>query len=178
MAVFLPLGLAGLFFFNVATYDYSPWAIYYFHMPLFGAMAWWALEGRIPRKMFWAFAAVMLGGIAYRAHLGLDYKKGLDVSVALIAGVTIYLVGRRGHLGDWLTTRSLQYLGRISYSLYLVHYATSWIVVSIGCRLTPDNPQAAVGWMALGVVVSIGAADLFYRFVEAPSLRLVKRLKA
>ena len=87
-------------------------------------------------------------------------------------------MGRRGHLGDWLTWRPLQYLGRISYSLYLIHYATSWVVVSIGCSLTPNNPKAAVLWMAGGVVASIGAADLFYRCVEAPSLRLVKRLKA
>ena len=124
------------------------WAIYYFHMPLFGAMAWWALEGRIPRAVFWAFAAAMVGGIAYRWNLGLDYKKALDVAVALIAGVTIYLVGRRGHLGDWLTARSLQYLGRISYSLYLTHYATSWIVVSIGCSLTPrQRPRPpCFGW--------------------------------
>ena len=120
----------------------------------------------------------MVGGIVYRWNLGFDYKRSLEIVVALTAGVTIYLVGRRGHLGDWLTGGPLQYLGRISYSLYLIHYATSWVVVSIGCSLTPDNPKAAVLWMAGGVVASIGAADLFYRCVEAPSLRLVKRLKA
>jgi peptidoglycan/LPS O-acetylase OafA/YrhL len=177
MLVFVPLGLASLFGFNVAAHDYSAWIIYYFHMPLFGAMAWWALEERIPRGIFWAFAAVMLGGIAYRWHLALDYKKALDVSVALVAGVLIYSVGRRGHLGDWLTTRSLQFLGRISYSLYLIHYAVCWIVVSIGCSLTPNSPPAAVLWMALGIVVSIAAAQLFYVCVEAPSLRLVKQFR-
>jgi peptidoglycan/LPS O-acetylase OafA/YrhL len=177
MLVFVPLGLVSLFWFNLDPDDYSAWAIYYFHMPLFGAMAWWVLEGRIPRVVFWIYAAAMAYGIVYRWDLGFDYKKPLDVAVALAAGIVIYLVGRRGHLGDWLAWRPLQYLGRISYSLYLIHYATGWIVVSIGCHLTPDNPVAAVLWMTAGVFVSIAAADLFYRCVEAPSLRLVKRLK-
>ena len=175
--VFVPLGLASLFWFNLDPDDYSAWVIYYFHLPLFGAMAWWALERRIPRVVFWAFAAVLVGGIVYRWNLGLDYKQSLEIVVALIAGVRIYVAGRRGHLGDWLTWCPLQYLGRISYSR--TSSTTRRIgVVSIGCSLTPSNPAAAALWMAGGVVVSVGEADVFYLCVESPSLRLVKRLKA
>jgi peptidoglycan/LPS O-acetylase OafA/YrhL len=177
MLVFIPLGLVSLFWFNIDSDDCSAWVIYFFHMPLFGAMAYWALEGRIPRAAFWAYAAAMAGGIAYRWNLGLDYKKSLDVAVALTAGVVIYVVGRRGHLGDWLTARPLQHLGRISYSLFLTHYLTSWIVVSEGRRWTGDNAQSVVFWMITAVFASLGVAHLFYLCVEAPSLRLVKRLK-
>ena len=173
----VPLGLASLFWFNIDPDDYSAWVIYYFHMPLFGAMAWWALEGRVPRWGFWCFAAALAGGIAYRCNLGMDYKKSLDVLVALTTGIVIYSAGRRGHLGDWLTRRPLQYLGRISYSLYLTHYLTSWAVVSLGYYWTGDNAKAAACWMTAAVLVSIGVAGLFYRCVEAPSLRLVARLK-
>ena len=177
MLVFVPFGLVSLFWFNINLDDYSAWVIYYFHMPLFGAMAWWALEGRIPRIAFWAYAAAMVCGVAYRYNLGMDYKKSLDVFVALTTGVVAYFVGRRGHLGDWLAWRSLQYLGRISYSLYLTHYLTSWIIVSLGYYWTRDNAWAAVFWMTASVFVSIGVADLFCRCVETPSLRLVKRLR-
>jgi peptidoglycan/LPS O-acetylase OafA/YrhL len=178
MLVFVPLGLVSLFWLNIDLNDYSAWAIYYFHMPLFGAMAWWALEGRIPRAVFWAYAAVMACGVAYRWDLGMDYKKSLDVFVALTTGIVIYLVGRRGHLGDWLTWRPLQYLGRVSYSLYLTHYLTSWIIVSVGYYWTRDNAKAAACWMTASILVSIGVAGVFYRYVEAPSLRLVTRLRA
>jgi peptidoglycan/LPS O-acetylase OafA/YrhL len=174
--VFLPLGLTSLFVFNLNA-DTDAWAIYYFHMPLFGALAWWALEGRIPRGVFWAYAAALACGLAYRLQLGCEYKKPLDIAVALTVGITIYLVGRWSHLGDWLAARPLQHLGRISYSLFLVHYPISWIVVSVGCYWTGDNAGAAVFWMTASLLVSIGAADLFYRCVETPSLRLVKRLK-
>jgi hypothetical protein len=177
-SVFVPLGLVALFWFNIDLNDYSAWAIYYFHMPLFGAMAWWALEGRIPRAVFWAYAAALAGGAAYRWQLGLEYQKPLDIIVTLTAGVVVYLVGRYNHLGDWLAARPLQYLGRISYSLFLIHYPTSWLVVSAGCHRTGNNATAAVLWMALAVVASIGAAHLMYMYVEAPSLRLVKRLSS
>ena len=193
LLAFVPLGLASLFVLNSDSEAYDSWAIYYFHMPLLGAMAYWALERRIPRLAFWAYAAAIAVGVAMRWHdaisiwqvavheapdAALKYGKALELTVALTAGIAIYLVGRRGHLGDWLAWRPLQRLGRISYSLYLTHYLTSWVIVSLGCYWTRNNAWAAVFWMTASVFVSVGVADLFYRCVEAPSLRLVKRLKA
>jgi peptidoglycan/LPS O-acetylase OafA/YrhL len=175
--VFVPLGLLSLFWFNVDSDDFSAWVIYFFHLPLLGALAWWAIEGRVPRILFWGCLAVMAGAVVHRCNIGLDYKKSLELIVAATAATVIYLGGRTGHLGDWLTWRPLQFLGRVSYSLFLIHYPASWIVVSAGCSLTPDSPKAAVLWMALAVVVSVGVAQLFYVCVEGPSLRLVKRLR-
>ena len=61
---FLPLGLAAMFWLNfdidVSTRGQST----IFHMPLLGAMAWWALEGRIPRRAFWGYAVAMAVGVA------------------------------------------------------------------------------------------------------------------
>jgi peptidoglycan/LPS O-acetylase OafA/YrhL len=174
--VFLPLGLVSLFWFNLDSDDLSAWVIYFFHLPLLGALAWWALEGRVPRLVFWGYLAAMAGGVVHRCNVGLDYKKSLELIVAATAATVIYFGGRTGHLGDWLTWRPLQFLGRISYSLFLIHYPASWIVVSAGCSLTPDSPRAAVLWMGLAVVVSVGVGQIFFMCVEGPSLRLVKRL--
>ena len=90
----------------------------------------------------------------------MKYGKALELTVTLTAGVVVYLVGRCDHLGDWLSRRPLQYLGRISYSLYLTHYLTSWIVVSSGYYWTRDNADAAVCWMVAAVLVSVGAPGL------------------
>ena len=68
----------------------------------------------------------------------------------------------------------LQYLGRISYSLFLIHYPTSWLVVVTGASRTGDNATAAVLWMALAVVASIGEAQLMYMYVEARVCGLLK----
>lgn len=57
----------------------------------------------------------------------------------------------------------LTYIGRISYSLYLVH----WPVLFFSKLLFPDAGQ---GVLTLGViVVSFLLADLSYRFVETPT---------
>ncbi len=175
IVLFVPVGLAALFWWNHDV-RFDAWIIYYFHLPLLGMLAWWALQERVPRTIFWAYVAVLAAAAAIRWHLGLD-NKFLEVVIALITGLTIYAAGRRGHLHDWLSARWLQFLGRISYSLFLIHYPVSWIVLSAGSRLTGNSAAAAVTWLAVALAASIGAAYLLYDWVEQPSLRLCAMLK-
>ena len=91
--------------------------------------------------------------------------------------LAIYLIGRAGRLSTTLNWAPLQYLGRISYSLYLIHYPVSHIVVNAGYELTGDSPWAAFGWLLLSVLLSILAAHFLYLLVEAPTARLAARLK-
>ncbi|MCE5302486.1 MAG: acyltransferase [Planctomycetaceae bacterium] len=169
MLLFLPLGLLSLYWFVTLRTQYDMWVLYFFCMPLFGALAYWALERRIPRIVFWAFAVIMAASVGYGWRL--------EIVIALIAGLVIYGVGRAGHLTDWLAGRRLQYLGRISYSLFLIHYPVGWLVVSLGHWLTDGNPSLAIGWLLIAMAASLLAADLMYRFVELPSVRLATWLK-
>jgi len=162
------VGLLSLFLFNLDA-QYDMWILYFFCMPLLGAIVWWALEGRLSPNIFWAYALAMV--------VGLVYQWRLEIAIALGGGVTIYVVGRLGHLGDWLSARWLQYLGRISYSLFLIHYAVGWIVVVLGHWFTGDRAVVAVFWLFAALAASIGAAHLMYKFVEVPSVRLARRLK-
>jgi peptidoglycan/LPS O-acetylase OafA/YrhL len=175
--LFVPLGLLSLFWFGLDAQN-DACVCYFFFIPLLGAMAWWALEGRIPRVLFWAYAATLAAGAAYRWHLGLPNSKSpLAITVATTVGVIVYLVGRRGHLGDWLSATWLQYLGRISYSLFLIHYPVSWLFLCLGCRLTGDHAISAAIWLAVALMASIVAADWMYTWIESPSLRLIRRMK-
>jgi peptidoglycan/LPS O-acetylase OafA/YrhL len=64
-----------------------------------------------------------------------------------------------------LALRPLVLTGRISYSLYLVH----WPVLVFGKRLFPDSPPTS---FALGVaLISLALAALSYQFVEQPFRR-------
>lgn len=65
-------------------------------------------------------------------------------------------------------TPALQWLGTVSFSLYLVHEP---IVVAMGFLLGPG-----VGWLVLPIalVVSLGAAYVFFRVVELPGHRLAR----
>jgi len=97
----VPLGLVSLFWFNIHPDDCSAWVIL-----LFSHAAVWS-DGVV--GFAGAHSACRLLGVR-RGNGGLALpiattsawttKKSLDVFVALTTGVVIYLVGRRGHLGD------------------------------------------------------------------------------
>ena len=168
LVFFLPPALLALFVFNLDS-SMEKWIIYFFHMPVFGALAWWTLERRIPAAAFWAYAAMLLAGVAFYFRI--------KVVIAVITGVTLYRAGRSQGIYEWLSVRPLHYLGRISYSLFLVHYPSGWLVTNLGYRITGNDPHAAVFWLALAILASIGAAHVLHVFVETPSSELAARLK-
>lgn len=167
LAFFLPPALLALFVFNLES-SMEKWIIYFFHMPVFGALAWWTLERRIPATAFWAYAAILLAGVVF------DFR--IKVVIAIISGITLYRAGKSRGIYDWLSVRPLKYLGRISYSLFLIHYPSGWLVSSLGYRITGDHPQAAVLWLTLALLASIGAAHVLHVFVETPTSKLAARL--
>jgi peptidoglycan/LPS O-acetylase OafA/YrhL len=71
-----------------------------------------------------------------------------------------------------LRVRALRYIGRISYSLYLVHM----IWIGILFRLLDGTNPLVIS--ALVIAASIASADLMNRFIEAPANRLGRRVAA
>jgi peptidoglycan/LPS O-acetylase OafA/YrhL len=166
--VFFPLATASLWAFNL-DHLYENWVLFFFCMFFLGSIVWWSLEGRLSAWFFWAYVAMMVAR--------LTWQWGVEIAVALAAGLIIYGVGRAGHLTDWLRWRPLMYLGRISYSLYLIHYSVIHLVVHAGHKLTGESAVAAFGWTAVALVLSLLAAHVLNVLVEAPTARLAARLK-
>jgi peptidoglycan/LPS O-acetylase OafA/YrhL len=166
------LALPAMLSLFVSSLDRSSdcWLIHFFCMFYLGILTCWCLEGRVRPWVFCGYASIMA--------VRLGWSWSLEICVALVTGVSIYVVGRLGRLGDWLNFPILQYLGRISYSLYLIHYPVACIVTAIGFELTGTAPIAAVVWLIAAFATSILAADLLHRAVEAPSLELSRRISA
>jgi peptidoglycan/LPS O-acetylase OafA/YrhL len=179
LVVFAPLALMSLFVWN-GDYDNDMWIIRFFCMFFLGAAAWWALDGRIPPVLFWIYVAALISRIFIQiGRAGWDDDLTLGLSAALAAGVSVYIAGRRGRLGTWLDFGVLQYLGRISYSLYLIHFPMSHVVSTFGFEVSGPSPSPAVStlWLVLALVASLAAAHVMYVFIEAPSVRLAARFK-
>ena len=70
----------------------------------------------------------------------------------------------------FLETRPLQWLGRISFSLYLVHEP-----IVIASRFSTQSLSPWVG-MAISIPTALVIAAVFYRLVEQPCYRLAKRI--
>ena len=90
--------------------------------------------------------------------------------VAVVAALVIAGVAWRGHLDNWTLGPIVQYLGRISYSLYLIHFVGNTITKYGGAR--HPTPWGAVGWFGLATLMSIAAAHILYTLVERPTHRL------
>jgi peptidoglycan/LPS O-acetylase OafA/YrhL len=85
------------------------------------------------------------------------------------AGIILCAIGFAS-FENFLNTRVSQFLGKISFSLYLIHVP---IIATLAYALG-DAQWWLVG--IIGIPLSIGAATPFHRYVEVPSQRLAKRV--
>ncbi|MCK2147769.1 acyltransferase family protein [Marinobacter alexandrii] len=101
---------------------------------------------------------------------------------AIIPAITVVaLIGssKGWRCFQFLVSDSCQFLGRISYSLYLTHAIIGWASASILIRFL-DGRGGFLGTAAvffLSVMVSLIFAYIFYHIVEKRFITLSKRLK-
>lgn len=167
IACFAPLALWSLFG-SIHDSATDMWFHHFFCLYMLGVLIGWTIAGRVQARWFWIYVAIIVGQLFWQ------FSK--EVMIALVAALTIYGAWRAQRLNTWLNWSPLQYLGRISYSLFLIHYPTSWLVGRWGYQLTGDHPVASLGWLLLGLVASIGAAHLLYTYVERPALEWARHI--
>ena len=103
-------------------------------------------------------------------HLGLA-KPAIDFVLAIgAAGIILYSLSTE-RISRFLLHSSISFLGRISYSVYLLH-GTVLFVFAYVCfgRVAPTV------WLVPYLAVTLGAAILLHRYVEIPSIQLGKAL--
>jgi peptidoglycan/LPS O-acetylase OafA/YrhL len=119
-------------------------------------------------------AFVLVGGL-------LACSAAYSLNPAMVFGVVtvalIYLACRIGTIDRWLSQPIFQYLGKISYSLYLLNILVAWNILRLGFKITGYNEPASLVWFILAGAGSIAAAHLFYTFVEKPSVALGQKVK-
>lgn len=101
------------------------------------------------------------------------------MGTSVVTASIIVIVGSFGGMDRVLAGPVIQYLGRISYSLYLIHLSIGWRLVSLAKSLI--GPELGVlQWFmifGIGVGVSIAAAWLLNVGLEAPSMRFAQRIR-
>lgn len=103
-----------------------------------------------------------------------------EVLAASITALAIFTVSQAGRLITLSLGSVFQYLGRISYSLYLVHMLVGTPATRLGIRFLGKTPTfvQAIALMAISTGVSIVAAQILYVLVERPSTKLSKRMRS
>lgn len=99
-------------------------------------------------------------------------------SPAGITAIGLYLAGLKKGLLSRMTAAPLQFLGTISYSLYLLHVPAILVAVSIALRLFDIGTTiGALAVFASTIIGSLVAASIFWWAIERPSHEFAKRLK-
>ena len=130
-------------------------------------LAWWAGDpARRPRAVVGLF---LMMAVPTLLALTLDFRS--RIAVALSVACVLMLLGRvrvRSGAGWPLAN----WLGKISYSIFLVHFPVCLVVNAAFTRFVPAQAE----WQAVGTVVawmaSVAGGAVFFRWVEAPLGRM------
>lgn len=122
-----------------------------------------------------AMAACYVVLLPLAALLSLGPKNNEPATYAI--GFLIFLAGTRVVR---IETRVTDWLGRISYSIYLFHVIVFlaiewWLLHRVPTGAAWRTQHIAV-YIAIGVAVTLAVASLVYRVVEKPGIRLGHRL--
>lgn len=141
-----------------------------------GVMAWAVVQHRLPLRVFALAWTVCLASTLLAAPSGYRLESSL---CGLIVSALMLWVGYSGRMSSLLGDKVSQFLGRISYSLYLVHLIIGWRFAALMKRLAGHELSVITGASLFvgSVAVSVFAAWLMYRMLEAPSMNFARKIK-
>ncbi len=160
------VGLASLFYFNRDA-DWDDWAVYFFGAYGLGALAYWFSQVPSLHARRWR-----MGGLVLLTLLALTVDFRARIALALTVALILAWSLRKGWLYTWPRSPVLAYLGKISYSVFLLNFPVALVVNAWFTRYGSADAwvQTAgvlVAWLACNLA---GAA--FYHFVEQKLSRL------
>jgi peptidoglycan/LPS O-acetylase OafA/YrhL len=107
------------------------------------------------------------------------YAVRIVIPSAIAAAAMIGAVVSSREFLQWTTIPPLRFLGRISYSLYLVHWPIFYLCALLAVTCRPFLSTQTWGNLMVTVtslIVALGVAALSYRYIEAPSIRAGKSI--
>lgn len=141
-----------------------------FYSFLSGVVICWKMEGKLNRGLFWGYT-LFLG---FFCALPLN----MEGTYCFFIFLTIYALAKYNKL-SWTGGPILQYLGQISYSLYLIHFLVGSRAQALMLRILGLELSLWQGFVvfSLSILISIVAAHIFYLFVEKPCLKWSQQFK-
>ena len=161
---------ASLFFFNTdAFWDVS--GLYFFGAYGLGMLAFWASQ--TDRRGFWLLTLGVLVGAA----LLFDFRERILVAGAISFGLAVWQRQTSGiRPGRWML-RQLVSLGKISYSVFLIHFPVCLLVNAVVTNFWPADVAANVIGLMAALVLSVLAGSVLYRGVEFRTALYCSRFK-
>ena len=159
------LATASLFYFNrnAAFDNFSP---YFFAAYALGILTSW--QPLVSRRRLGLFLVLILAASALMVDFRLRILVALCAALFLLRGTTSE---RHLELAPWMN-----YLAKISYSIFLIHFPVILLIGALFTRFVPALPAFQLLGIVTAWALSLVAGAGFYRWVEAPCERWVKKL--
>lgn len=147
---------------------YRPIFISWHFSFLLGVYAYWSWQKRCHPAVGYGYGGLVIATAPITPQF----------AIAAAATSSFILAAAQGNkLSTWLGHKSFQFLGQISYSLYLTHL----VAMSVFSAFWMKTPATTVGVEILQLLGCIGfgliLATAIYYLVEKPSIQWSKRLK-
>lgn len=147
--------------------DWDNWAPYFFGSYGLGMAAWWA--GDPKRKT--SLMVLLLAAVFMPALVALAVSFRSRLALALVVACLLVLFGRARTPGEGRAWGTIDWLARISYSVFLIHFPVCLLVNAAFTRHVAPEPEL----QALGVLAawaaSLAAGAAFHRWIELPLAR-------
>lgn len=135
---------------------------------LAGVFVYWAWTNRIGKRWFFAYVTILAAGALVRA----DRFVGICTLTALL----LYTCGSLNCFGRWLNWRWLQFLGRISYSLYLTHIPLSGASFFLLQKYLGSSAWAQAFNLLVVITICIVFSAIAWWTIERPCIVWGRRL--
>jgi peptidoglycan/LPS O-acetylase OafA/YrhL len=151
------LTLASLFYFNRhAFWDVT--AFYFFGAYGLGVLSFWVVDRKSPLP--WSLLMVLI----VTAALMVAWRS--RIAVALTTALILELGRRFDFLGRVPQSRWIAWLGKTSYSLFLIHFPVCLLTNALWSRFAGTGPLINAAGVFIAWFASIAAGGIFYDQVE------------
>ncbi len=137
---------------------------------LLGVLTYWSWMKKISPIGLYAYLILVLA-------VGIIDQDGSAIASVLTASL-IFVAAITHNLGTWLSWRWLQFLGLVSYSLYLFHAPIISATSFVWGKLV-STPTALSGCLAVALILggAIAVSGVMWRVIEHPSMMWSHSLK-
>lgn len=145
------------------------WFIHQVYAFFLGVFAYWCWANRLAPALFYGYSALIwAGALVHQDHFAM---------MAVGTAIMLLQVAQLKRLSLWLAGPVMQFFGRISYSLYLIHVPIVGASLFLGHKLLGVGVWAESVSLLGALLLSTAAAAACWNFVERPSMAWSKKLK-
>ena len=134
-----------------------------------GVFVQWYVTKRLRPEIFFAYISLL--GLAWVLHGDSLVGAGFVAGLIILAST----VGDRSR--RWLRQRPFAFLGKISYSLYLVHAPIIGATFYFGTKMFGDTESVQVALIAPLVLLSVATGAIAWKLFEEPAVRWSRSLR-